>query len=393
MKVLLFILVTTLTLMVVCASASAFDYAADLSLAAGEEYNDNIFLDHSDKIHDFITTVSPYLAFSTKTGKVTVTYSPTFNFYEQHSGLNYTSQAASARGVFQISDKTSLGISDQFIESKSPLYVINSLVAASTTPVVVGPFVTGQSRITTNTAEGDVAYQMSGKVALKATTVYAITGDAQGLEDETTYGGSLSAVYSLTDKTRLRANANYSYFNYRGSGSSNASDQTYTVGANCQFTQTLDVDVYGGLDISRIDQPGNTNVGPAAGVSVNKGFWRGMATLAYTRSVTAGYQSSTPLEAQVLSLRYSVPGKGGSLTPSIYGWYGRYRTLNGATVSATEDRNDYGASAELALRLSDWSSLILSYSHINSDDQFAKDNSYVNNIGMITFKIGKQLRF
>jgi len=393
MKVLLFILVITLTLMAACASASAFDYAADLSLGVGEEYNDNIFLVHTDKIHDFITTITPDIVLSTKTGKVTVSYSPTFNLYEQHSALNYTSQAASAKGLFEVSDKTTLGISDQFIQSQSPLYVMSSLVAASTTPVVVGPFVTGQSRITTNTAEGDVAYKISGKVALKATTTYAITDAAQGLEDETTYGGGLSAVYSLTEKTSLRANANYSYFNYRGSGSSNASDQTYTVGANFRFTETLAVDVYGGLDVSRIEQPGKTTVGPAAGISINKGFWKGSATLAYTRSVTAGYQSNAPLTADLFSLRYSVPGKGGSLTPSIYGWYGRYKSLSGASISASQDTDDYGASAEIALRLSDWSSLILSYSHINSDNQLAKESSYINNIGMLTFKIGKQVRF
>ena len=80
MKVFMFILSFSVALFGVSVIASALDYNADLSLSAAEQYNDNIFLSHTDRIGDYSTVITPAVAISTTTEKINamLNYSPSF---------------------------------------------------------------------------------------------------------------------------------------------------------------------------------------------------------------------------------------------------------------------------------------------------------------------------
>ncbi len=73
-------------------SASAFaKYNITPGISIREEYNDNIYLDATDEEDDFITTVSPSIAFNYSTGKtldLSLYYGLNFKFYNDHSNLN-----------------------------------------------------------------------------------------------------------------------------------------------------------------------------------------------------------------------------------------------------------------------------------------------------------------
>jgi len=397
MKMLVTILALAITLMGMSTLASALDNTADLSLAVGEQYNDNLFLTHSNREHDYITQISPALALTSKTQtiNIAVSYLPTFNIYSQHSDIDYISHAATLRSLFTLSERFNLQITDTFVQSKNP-QTINQVAALApptlTAPVITGPIVRGLDRITTNTLTGDLSYKISPKVTLDVMADYTLVDDAQAPSgDGNTYTGGLGASYLLTDRTTLRANAKDTIYRYR-TGSDGA-NQTYTLGVNHRFTPTLTADVYGGLVVTRIYQPGNTEYGGAGGVLLNKVFEWGTTSISYRRDVISSYQSNAPMTGDVVRLSYSLPVMS-TLTGSLNGWYGRYKSITGVPSSSVQtNREDYGGSAEAIYQLLPWANLNLSYSYIMSNDKLLSDGGYVNNIIMLTFKVAKQVKF
>src|SRR3990170_7274096 len=78
----------------------AFEYTIEPSLSLSEEYNDNIFLDHTDRVDDFITYISPAIDLSVRssTSELKIGYSPTFSFYKSNNDLNETAHRFSLNG-------------------------------------------------------------------------------------------------------------------------------------------------------------------------------------------------------------------------------------------------------------------------------------------------------
>ena len=70
----------------------AYEYTLGVSLSLSEEYNDNIFLEHSDRKSDFITYLSPGIDFSLKSinSELRLGYYPVFSYYNSHNKLNST---------------------------------------------------------------------------------------------------------------------------------------------------------------------------------------------------------------------------------------------------------------------------------------------------------------
>ncbi len=399
MKVLLSILVLAVTLLGVSAMALALENSANLSLSVGEQYNDNIFLTHSNKLNDYITQISPAVALTSKTEAIdlAVSYRPTLNIYDQHSDINYISHDAGIKGVFKISEKINLEISDSFLQSKDPLF-LNQVPAAPsptpiltpTAPVIAGPTVRGLNRITLNSLDSDLSYRISQRVILDAITEYTIMDNAQQVGDLSTYSGGLGAHYLITDRTTLRADAKYKYFHYRvGSG---ASVETFTLGAKQRLSTTLTADVYGGLVIASIKQPEHTDYGPVGGVALDNRFEWGTLNISFIRNVIAGYQTNSPLTADIVSMKYTLPIRG-ALGGSIYGWYGYYKTLSGVQSNTAQKRQDLGGVAEVSYKVLPWADVMLSYSYINGEDKIIKSQSYIDNIVMLTLRVAKQVKF
>lgn len=79
-------------------------YKLSMPVGIKGEYNDNIFLDSSDKEDDFITTVSPSISFyytPAKSLDLSIYYGLNFRYYERHSNLNHNDIEDAQEIVFE----------------------------------------------------------------------------------------------------------------------------------------------------------------------------------------------------------------------------------------------------------------------------------------------------
>jgi len=387
MKNFIFISIFVGTILGASVMVYAAEYTADLSLTVSEQYNDNLFLDHSNKVSDYITSIAPVLALSTRTvqSDIAINYSPTLFLYKDNSDNNNVSHQASILGHYRVTEGLTLGLSDTFLQTRQ-----SSLVRAA---VGAGPITSGQGqeRITTNTLSGDLAYKLTGKITLLGNADYTYTDTQTGTGDVSTYSGGLGANYLFNERTTFRVKATYTFFHYTISG--DATSNSYIAGVNYKLTPTIIADAFGGVVITRIDQPSSSDTGFTGGLSVTKTFERGTASLSFVQDVIAGFESSSPVRSQTVLLRYSAPVTA-SLDASISGFYSRYRPIGIAVSSgATINRNDTGGTADLTYRLLPWLSAIVSYTYINSDAQVDKSSSYINNVITAGLKLSKQAKF
>jgi hypothetical protein len=383
-----FAIISLLAIVVLGVSVAAFalDYNADLSLSLSEQYNDNIFLSHTDRVGDFITVINPALALSTKTDKIDamLNYSPSLNYYASHDEKNDISHQASGQGLFRLTERLSVGLSDTFVQTKESSIINNtpSLQGA-------GPLAAGQNKITTNTLSGNLSYRFSEKLTFQPSVTYTTTDNTQtGVGDNNTYTGAMLATYLLTDRTSLKANASYSYYAY--TVSSDAYGQVYTIGVTHKFTPTFTVDAYGGINVTTIKEPSNTDTGFTGGLTVTKTFEKGSASIALTDGIVPGLQGTSPLKSQVITLNYSRPLTA-ALDSSLSAWYGRYRSIG--NIGLGQNSNYMGGNAGLSYKLTSWANLFLSYSYLNSDDNVNKSGSYHNQIITAGIKLSKQAKF
>ncbi|HMK59597.1 MAG TPA: outer membrane beta-barrel protein [Dissulfurispiraceae bacterium] len=384
MKIISFVMLVIAVVMVAPISGYALDYTADLSLGLSEQYNDNIFLANTNKVHDYITAIAPSLALSTRTAQsdVMLSYSPIFNFYKNNSDQNNVSHAASLVGHYRPTDRLVLGLSDTFASTRESS-AIRAIQGA-------GPISRTNERITTNTLAGDLSYRLTAKISLLANTGYIYTKSQSGTDDVSSYTGGLGASYAFNDRTVFRINGTYTYFDYKNS--SNANDSTYTAGINYRLTPTIVIDAFGGIVITKVDEPKRTNTGFTGGLTATKTFERGTASISYLQSVIAGVESTTPVKQQTVTLRYAAPIiERLDATASVF--YSRYRAIGGTVTAGTENRDDIGESAELTYRILPWLNGFISYSHINSDDKTDGSGSYRNNIVTAGIRLTKQARF
>lgn len=93
-----------IALIVLISVPASAKYRLSLPVGIKGEYNDNIFLDSSDKKDDFITTVSPSIIFNYTTAKaldLALYYGLNFRYYERYSYLNHDDVEDAQRIVFE----------------------------------------------------------------------------------------------------------------------------------------------------------------------------------------------------------------------------------------------------------------------------------------------------
>jgi hypothetical protein len=95
-------------------------------ITAQEEYTDNMFYSKTNKVDDFITTISPGLAFSSTENKevkygLDLDYAPGFVFYAHNSNWNYVSHAGTLNTWYTFGRGLTFRIWDNLIQSKNPL--------------------------------------------------------------------------------------------------------------------------------------------------------------------------------------------------------------------------------------------------------------------------------
>ena len=363
--------------------ASAYEYTPELSLSLSEEYNDNIYLSHTDRIDDFITYIKPGIGLSIKsvTSELKLSYSPTFSYYKSNEDLNETSHSFMANGNFTLSNRLSLTLMDNFVKSSE----ISDIIAIPD----VGP-ITKRSELTYNIVSGNISYRLSENLTYRLGAFYFYTDYKEpGFTEVKAYSGNMGLDYRLSENTTLSANAAYTKYDYRPE--SDATEQAYTLGVSYKLTPTFTIGLTGGATITKIEDTGKSDTGFIGGVTLTKKFEKGQAVLSYMQSVIAGTQTGVPTRDQTvsLSLARTLTNKWAA---SLSASYSKYKSIETNDV----DTDDTLFTAGLTYNFTPWGNLkpnlTLSYSYLNSDDKITNTGDYYNNIVFLTLSLSYSRR-
>jgi hypothetical protein len=358
----------------------AYEYTLGVSLSLSEEYNDNIFLEHSDRKSDFITYLSPGLDFSLKSinSELRLGYSTSFNYYKSHSELNSSpAHNFTASGLFNLSERLSLTITDTYIKS--------SEIRDIRTVPDLGP-VTGRIERTLHTVGGSISYSLRDNLSY---TLGASYSDADykepGSSAVKTCSGNMGLNYRQSERTTLSANVRYVKYDYNLN--SDATGQDYTLGVTYRLTPTLTVRATAGATNTKIEDTGGSDTGFTGGVDFTKAFEKGEAALSYRQSVIAGVENGAPLRTQTasLSLRRPITNK---LAAAVSASYSKFESVKRTNV----DTDEISFGADLTYNLGPWAGLALSYSYVNSDDKLIDTRDYYNHIIFLTLRLSSSRR-
>ncbi|UCH21531.1 MAG: hypothetical protein JSU83_24050 [Deltaproteobacteria bacterium] len=207
----------------------------DVSLALQEEYNDNIFVSETDAIDDFITTVSPALAFSQKSERSNTGLLGRLDgiYYADNDELNDIDQNFNARMNHWLDPRLNLSGEFEYIKDSRPDRDIE------TTGLVLGRFVRYRRYLTLS---GE--YLVSEKTASTLTYAYVNQDfDDPELADFDSHTANLTLTHRLSQylpSTLGRFNMGYSRYDYPHVTINNYSG---TIGASREITEKLGLDI------------------------------------------------------------------------------------------------------------------------------------------------------
>ena len=247
------------------------------SIAIGEEYNDNIFLNNANRQSDFITTFAPALTLYAYRPQYELSagYSFGADIYAKNSALTdaFNRQNFLGSALYRVSSALTLTASDSFAFNRS------------TNLVTTQGFSTGRQESWGNTVTPGLNWLVTPKNTLNLSASYTalrFLGGGVGV-DSNTYGFQSSITHSFTPRFGGILGYGFTYLDAGGQEASKT--HTPSVGLSYQLTPTLSATVSGGPAITQIG--GDTTISPAAMASIVQTFSFGSASLQYVRAVGA----------------------------------------------------------------------------------------------------------
>jgi hypothetical protein len=242
------------------------------SIAISEEYNDNIFLSNQNRQWDFITTFSPAVTLSVglPTLQLVAGYTTSAQLYARETDLNKAleSQNAIAFGIYRLTPRVTLTLSDSFVYSQDSLDV--------------GGFSTGRQESWGNTLIPGLQWQITPKDSLNLSATYALMRFEQGSgNDSDTYGFQATFNHAVTQRFTGTIGYGFGYLDPQGQDSSIT--HTPAAGFSYQFTRTLTGTIYGGASFTEIGD--ESFVTPSGSASLQQTLQFGSVGLRYDRSV------------------------------------------------------------------------------------------------------------
>ena len=210
-----------------------------------EAYNDNIDLDRTNKMSDWITTVSPggTLEWLGQVAGLRLSYDPSYSFYADHDEYNSWSHRASGSVWYDYSRSTRFSISNYFVYTKDPLSEdINQGSSPGTTTVSGGgggfsgvtPGPSGptliqgndrarnRDRYYTNTANGRMDHQFGPENKAYAQMAYGVSKyDDPTESDGQWFTPSAGLSYWFSTWNGIDADLSYTRGLYEGDNESN----------------------------------------------------------------------------------------------------------------------------------------------------------------------------
>jgi hypothetical protein len=260
------------------------------SISVSEEYNDNVFLDNTNRQSDFITGFSPALTLLVVQPRYEINagYSFTSEIFAKETTLSgpFNRQTFLGTALFRATPALRLMLSDTF------LYDRNTGVTAQ------GPTI-GRQKSWSNTGAGGATWEMTPLSYVSVSGSYAalrFLDSGPGL-DSGTYTFQSTLGYAFTPRFTGTLGYNFTFLalqNQQDSATHNP-----TVGFVYRFTRTLTGEIKGGPAITQI--AGTTSISPAGTANLTQTFSWGSLRVDYTRgvSVAGGFGGTT--DSQTLS--------------------------------------------------------------------------------------------
>jgi len=358
----------------------AFEYTIEPSLSLSEEYNDNIFLDHTDRVDDFITYISPAIDLSVRssTSELKIGYSPTFSFYKSNNDLNETAHRFSLNGNFTLSNRLKFTIMDTFIKS-SEISDIRDIPN-------VGP-VRRRAGLQYHAPNVSMSYRLTENLSyILGVSYFDYDYKETGFNEVKTYSGNMGLNYNLSKITTLSVNARYARYDFRPT--SDATQQDYLLGVKHRFTPTLTVGITGGTTITKIQDTGESSTDLSVGIDLTKIFEKkGEGALSCRQTVVTDIDTGEPVRERraKFSLLKPITEK---WTVSLSASYGNYKSIVTNNKNTDEAQFKAGLTYNFTPLAKLRPMLTLSYSYFDSNDKINDRNDYYNNIILFTLKLG-----
>jgi hypothetical protein len=291
-----------------------------------EEYNDNIFLNNSNKESDFITGFTPgvELTFERMDYRLTALYRFTSELYADHSELDQVlrRQDFFLDGAWRVTPRLTLSLADSFVSSTDTNIVTEEGVS------------TGRTRALSNTFTPALSYDITSLTSVRVTTSYTHQEfEADELRGSDVYRGDLSFDRRLTPLLTGTIGYTFQYFDIQRQPDSVT--HTVRLGATYRFTPTLTGAVAAGptLEVSE----GDSEVRPFASLSLTNRFKWGSVSGQYDHTVgTAGGLGGTT-ENDVLRGLIQVTGLARDLSLEFSP---RFTSVQGDESRGGQDRVD-----------------------------------------------------
>ena len=257
------------------------------SLAISEEYNDNIFLDNSNRHWDLITSFSPALVLTVNRPSYSLNVGYTFSgqLYAKEDRFSnvFEHQALIAFGSYRPSSTLRFDVSDRFSYDRN-------------TNIVAQGFSTGRQESWSNSFTTGLLWTVTAQdtvgLGLRSSVVRFL-GQGGGFDSDT-YEVLTGYDHKFTGRLTAGIHYDFQYLDSQLDGVSTT--HTPKLSFSYRLTPSLTANIVGGPAITQIH--GETTVSPAGVASLVQDLRFGQASIQYSRgvSVAGGFGGATDIQ-------------------------------------------------------------------------------------------------
>lgn len=188
-------------------------------ISVNEEYTDNLLLSDTNEEHDYITTVSPGFTIEAlgKNSGATVSYDPSYSFYDRHSENDTLRHNARFSGWAEITKNTRLDVSDSFLRTEDPLTDadIVALQVEDATAQLDNTIRKSRNTYYTNSAAVNLTHKFGETDFFKLGYVHTILeNNDETIEDNVMHNPSMGLTYWFVPQWGFDANVSYTKGEY-----------------------------------------------------------------------------------------------------------------------------------------------------------------------------------
>jgi hypothetical protein len=332
------------------------------SLTITGEYNDNIFIDNSNKVSDFIIGFTPGLAivFERPTYRLGAGYSFTSELFvtETNQSNAFDRQNFWLDTLWRVDPHLTLSLTDTFIFSTDTNLVSRENVA------------TGRDRALSNVLAAGVAWQFAPLWTLRSGASWTLERfQRNALQDSDVYRVDVGVDRRLSPQVTLDADYQFGYFDIENERKTTT--HTPRVGVTWRPTATATLVLRAGPSFEV--QDGDTRVTPAVTAGYRQRVPFGAVGVSYDREVgTAGGLGGTT-HNQLISGFVDVLTLARGLTLQFLPRYSIVESARGDSI----DVRSFTAPLQATYRVASWVTLIAGYQFFHQ----RSDSSVQTNLG------------